>query len=308
MTTSYLKACVEARSYNEFEYCYELPGAENCYATAKLDLREEEHGWRNFGNGWALDLLKFCEEYNSEADDQVLELNLYRCYGNSNKWELYERDVREVNDELRRHQFREPGEDAVCLRKEDDNVHSCLPYELDRQRKVWLENADDYEDETSRKAYIEGVDRMFRKIDEELVGVDKERKVIVWDSLSLDPFKYDIVDRCPDSWNDDCYYYRYYLEVCDGYEEDGIENLGCLAWYLNSCLDKSTDQDPCLFVEEWCDEHDCIFNPGDPSYEFSARFDLEDDWVWDRNNNELLRIDYDEDFVVVDLEEEDCEE
>lgn len=290
MKKSYLKECVESYSNVEFGYYYILPGAKNNYATATLKLYEDERGWRNVGAGDALDLLEFCNRYNQNVGKQVLELNLYRHYGNSDHWELYERDNCDVHDELQWRQHHGFG---------------CLPYDLETEREFRIEAADNYEDETSRKAYLEGVDRMFRKIEEELEGVDKDRKVLVWeDPNSLD---YEIVDRCPDSWEEDCYYYRYYLNVCDGYDEDDIDDLDDLAEYLNGCLDKPTALDPTLFVEEWCDEHDCIFNPGDPSYEFSARFDLDDDWVWDRNKDELLRIGNDGKFEVVDIEEEDGE-
>lgn len=106
--------------------------------------------------------------------------------------------------------------------------------------------------------------------------------------------RWEIQDRYPTSWNAKDADYMVVLLVSSAFNEDKIEDLEDLAYYLNGCWTEGGN-DPCNFISEWCDHNSCIYTEDDDTYEFAG-----EDFAYSEWDEELLTMADDGSFIVVD--------
>lgn len=227
------------------------------------------------------ELQDIAEAYNKEVGKDVLHVALVRRKKGARNWETEESRLWDAIDAKRLkwswiYGVTEMSE-AVAVTYD----------ELDEEEASWKDAAKDYTGE-AKEDFLKSVDACFDKARSYM----DEDKVLIFHGL--DPDNWDVLDRYPTSWSAKGADYMVVLLVNSDFNEDKIEDLEDLAYYLNGCWTEGGN-DPCNFISEWCDHNSCIYTEDDDTYEFAG-----EDFAYSEWDEQLLTMADDGSFIVVD--------
>lgn len=276
MKQDFIATCVaNYLSSNNVKFC-----EEETTSDAYGNYEWGQHFFDVFGANASFDGIKdIAEAYNKEVGKDVLHVAIIcRKHGQS-EWAVDDDYVSSAVDAAEKPWVYGGGD---C-----SNTHVVAYEDIEAEEEFILSRADDMA-EADAKTYKTKINDKFCKIREMMIQND----VLVYNGPDLD--SWEIRDRYPTSWTEDTIDYMVVLLISLDFNEDKIEDLEDLAYYLNGCWTEGGN-DPCNFISEWCDHNSCIYTEDDDAYEFAGK-----DFAYSEWDEQLLTMADDGSFIVVD--------